>query len=167
MTDIPAYDPVAMAFGDLDPQTFPGEGETAGTSTGFEEITDLEEDFSYTDDVRSEIDDLPIGSLLWWEDLNYDAESSMASIMDYLADLTSVEDINVFAEAYQLKAYPNPVSHTATIEFTLKEVRDVHLTIYDAMGRGVRTITQQKFNPGSHKLQWDSRPTPVEFITTW
>ena len=91
----------------------------------------------------------------------------MASIMDYLADLTSVEDINVFAEAYQLKAYPNPVSHTATIEFTLKEVRDVHLTIYDAMGRGVRTITQQKFNPGSHKLRGIVRPTPVEFITTW
>jgi hypothetical protein len=149
-----------MAVVDLDATTFPGQGEAAGTSTGFEDYTDLEEDFSYTNAVRSEIDGLPIGSLVWWDGIEYDEEASMASIMDYYAELTPVEDFAVFADTYQLKAYPNPVVRNATIEFTLQQSHNVRVTIFDALGRGVRSLTNQEYGTGTHQLAWDTAPFP-------
>lgn len=65
-------------FGDNDPNTIPGKETEDGA--GIEKFSDLIEDFSYTSDVRSNIDGKPIGSLMWWDGETYNADDEIAAI---------------------------------------------------------------------------------------
>lgn len=144
-----------MAFGDFDPTTIPGEEMESGT--GISKISDFIEDFSYADPVRSDIDGLPIGSLMWWDGLTYDEDGALeAAVAFYENILTSVEDLDVFADSYQLKAYPNPLRNSTRIEFNLDRASEVRLSIYDGLGRAVTTLADQELNAGLQSFEWDA-----------
>lgn len=147
-----------MAFGDYDPTTIPGIEEENGM--GIRKVSDFIEDFSYENDVRSLIDGLPIGSLLWW-DMELDGDASLQRAKDYLQDvISSTEDIAVFAADYNLKAYPNPFSDQARIDFTLGEASTVQLAIYDALGRLVQTLAGGQLPSGNHSFEWNAAGRP-------
>ncbi len=53
--------------------------------------------------------------------------------------------------------YPNPFNPETTIRYEIPEPSHVTLTVYDAMGREVRSIVNDVVQPGYHTATWDSR----------
>lgn len=60
-------------------------------------------------------------------------------------------------ENYALQQnYPNPFNPTTLIHFDLPEAGQVKLTVYDAMGRLVRTLVSEHRPAGSYEILWDA-----------
>lgn len=153
-------------FGDYDPNTIPGVGGENSKQGGIRLVSDLTEDFSYTANLISESDGLPIGSLLW-NDKSYDFDASYASIksvyeggsvlpVDEISLVTAVK-YNTIDQA-MIKTYPNPAFERATIQFSLTESSYVRLSIFDISGRKITDlldeqrpagITEAVFTPAS------------------
>lgn len=53
--------------------------------------------------------------------------------------------------------YPNPVSSEATIDFELSTLSEVQLSVYDLLGREVKTLAQSTMPAGKHSITWDGR----------
>jgi hypothetical protein len=53
--------------------------------------------------------------------------------------------------------YPNPVHSQAQVEYSLKASGKVSLSVYDIMGRHVRSIEDGVKPAGVHKVSWDGR----------
>jgi hypothetical protein len=51
--------------------------------------------------------------------------------------------------------YPNPFNPQTNITFSLKEDGFINLTIYDVLGKKVRTIVNEYKNAGEHSIVWD------------
>ncbi len=51
--------------------------------------------------------------------------------------------------------YPNPFNPSTEIRFSLPELQDVQLVVYDLLGRKVRTLVDKKMTPGSHTVVWN------------
>lgn len=51
--------------------------------------------------------------------------------------------------------YPNPFNPTTEIKFVIPEKSDVELKIYNASGQLVKTLVNERFEPGIHKVMWD------------
>jgi hypothetical protein len=58
-----------------------------------------------------------------------------------------------------LPAYPNPFNSGTTLRFTLsgEGAVEVELTVYDLLGRRVRTLLQGQLGGGVHTARWDGR----------
>ncbi|MCK4681208.1 T9SS type A sorting domain-containing protein, partial [bacterium] len=52
---------------------------------------------------------------------------------------------------------PNPTSRGTLVEFVLPERGRALVTIYDASGRLVRTLTDRVMRGGRHAVAWDGR----------
>jgi len=53
--------------------------------------------------------------------------------------------------------YPNPFNQSTKIEFTLSQSGFVSLTIYDLMGRKVRTLVSENLSSGYKSVLWDGK----------
>lgn len=53
--------------------------------------------------------------------------------------------------------YPNPFNPTTTIKLTVPEAAEVNLSIYDIMGRMVRTLINENLPAGNHSVLWDGK----------
>ena len=53
--------------------------------------------------------------------------------------------------------YPNPASGQATIEYEIPSSGSVALSIYDMLGREVRTLVSETLQAGKHSMDWDGR----------
>ncbi|MBL7128193.1 MAG: T9SS type A sorting domain-containing protein [Ignavibacteria bacterium] len=51
--------------------------------------------------------------------------------------------------------YPNPFNPSTTIKFDLPKTSDAKLIIYDALGREVATLVNEKLSAGSYEVSWD------------
>jgi glucuronoarabinoxylan endo-1,4-beta-xylanase len=72
---------------------------------------------------------------------------------------TSVEsNANASPARFALaQTYPNPFSSSAAIPYQIKKESDVQITIYDILGRGVRTFSVGQQSIGLHNVLWDGR----------
>ena len=52
--------------------------------------------------------------------------------------------------------YPNPFNPITTLRYDLPEQTHVNITVYDMLGRKVRTILNQQQDPGYKSLIWDA-----------
>jgi hypothetical protein len=52
--------------------------------------------------------------------------------------------------------YPNPFNPTTTIAFELQAQSDVHLTVYDVLGREVAVLAAGSRSAGRHSVSWDA-----------
>ncbi|WP_456427183.1 T9SS type A sorting domain-containing protein [Rhodocaloribacter sp.] len=57
-------------------------------------------------------------------------------------------------------AFPNPFRTRTTLTFTLAHPGLVTLTVYDALGRRMRTLAAQWYGAGSHALTWNASDLP-------
>ncbi len=58
---------------------------------------------------------------------------------------------------YSLKQnYPNPFNPVTEINFSLPELANVELTVYNLMGQEVAKLLDRKMNPGSHHVTFDA-----------
>lgn len=65
----------------------------------------------------------------------------------------------VSSEVVLHAAYPNPVRERTTLSYTLPEAATVRLTVYDGLGRSVKTLVDEYKTPGYyhvpvHAIQW-------------
>ncbi len=56
-----------------------------------------------------------------------------------------------------LTAYPNPFNPDVTMAFSTPSTQTVVLDIFDSAGRSVRTLVQEEFPTGTHRVTWDGR----------
>ena len=56
-----------------------------------------------------------------------------------------------------LRNYPNPFNSNTTIEYKIDINESVQLQIYDALGKKIRTLIDEKQRPGHYSVQWDGR----------
>ncbi len=56
-----------------------------------------------------------------------------------------------------IREYPNPAQARSTLEYELSEQALVVLSVYDQMGRKLRTLVDQRQNAGMHKITQDVR----------
>ena len=60
------------------------------------------------------------------------------------------------AAAFSLhQNYPNPFNPKTTIEFEVAQSGWVKLTVYNALGQQIKTLSDGQLNPGSYRVTWD------------
>jgi len=58
---------------------------------------------------------------------------------------------------FELKQnYPNPFNPSTTIAFEIPKALHIELIVYNVLGQKVKTIVNQKFQPGFHHAVWDA-----------
>lgn len=79
-------------------------------------------------------------------------------IYSYQSDVTSVAERNAGVSFFDLQQnYPNPFNPTTTIEYALPKAGHVRITIYDMLGRHVRTLVDSRQPAGRFQTTWDGR----------
>jgi hypothetical protein len=53
-------------------------------------------------------------------------------------------------------AHPNPFNPTTTLSFDLPNASDVHLEVFDVLGRRVAVLVEGQMPAGSHEVSWDA-----------
>ena len=53
--------------------------------------------------------------------------------------------------------YPNPFNPTTTISFNVPAIQEINVTIYDVLGREVKTLFNGEVKPGTINLTWDGK----------
>ena len=72
-------------------------------------------------------------------------------------DNVSLADVIVMPEKFTIhQNYPNPFNPVTTLRYDLPEQTHVNITVYDMLGRKVRTIFNQQQAPGYKSLIWDA-----------
>jgi flagellar hook assembly protein FlgD len=62
--------------------------------------------------------------------------------------------------------YPNPFNATTVIKFTLPELLNITLDIYNISGQKVRTLADGIFGAGTQTIIWDGRNTDGEAVAS-
>jgi len=52
-------------------------------------------------------------------------------------------------------AFPNPFGPLTTLRYSLAEMRNVTVTLYDITGRRIRQLVEARQGPGEHRVTWD------------
>ncbi len=64
------------------------------------------------------------------------------------------------------KAYPNPFTHSTTIPFfTSKVDGHVQIAVYDLMGKRIKDLVNNRFDPGYHETTWDGTDSQSSRVT--
>jgi hypothetical protein len=72
-------------------------------------------------------------------------------------DITGVSGTEVPQATFLSQNYPNPFNPVTRIEFGLREPAQVSLRIYDAAGRLLRVVCEERFSAGRYARIWDGR----------
>lgn len=76
-------------------------------------------------------------------------------------DITNVKNQRVQPSDFTLSQnYPNPFNPTTKIKYQLHELSKVKLTIYDVLGRGIRTLVNEEKPAGSYEVEFDGSGFP-------
>ena len=68
------------------------------------------------------------------------------------------DDLNGMPIAYRLEAnYPNPFNPSTTIRYQLAKAAPTTLTVYNVLGKAVRTLVSEQQSAGNYSIQWDGR----------
>ncbi|HEY7750691.1 MAG TPA: T9SS type A sorting domain-containing protein, partial [Ignavibacteriaceae bacterium] len=52
--------------------------------------------------------------------------------------------------------YPNPFNPTTNIKYSIPDVSDVTMIIYDVLGNEIEIIVNENQQPGSYEVKWDA-----------
>ncbi|MGQ0829883.1 MAG: T9SS type A sorting domain-containing protein, partial [Bacteroidota bacterium] len=72
-------------------------------------------------------------------------------------DIVTIKDLKAIKNDLQLSNYPNPLSQTTTIEFTLSKRATVNLQVWDVCGRLTETLVDEVMPEGKHTVQFDRK----------
>ena len=73
------------------------------------------------------------------------------------AILLSTDQSDVIPEVFTLhQNYPNPFNPTTQIRYDLPENSYVSITIYDLMGKRVKSLVNSKQDPGYRSIHWNA-----------
>jgi glucuronoarabinoxylan endo-1,4-beta-xylanase len=73
-----------------------------------------------------------------------------------LGSITAVKSESPLPKDFHLdQNYPNPFSSSTAISYELNKQSDIKVTIYDVLGREIRTFNVGTQSPGSHGIVWN------------
>jgi hypothetical protein len=79
------------------------------------------------------------------------------SIIRLTSTITGIQSITGTPNEFKLNQnYPNPFNPSTSISFEIPSPSFVKLTIYDALGRDVSTLVNEKLNAGSYEWDWNA-----------
>jgi len=64
---------------------------------------------------------------------------------------------NIVAHLNLAQNYPNPFNPSTTIGYELKETANVELTVFNIKGQKVKTLVDERKQPGYHSIVWDGK----------
>ncbi|HYM82211.1 MAG TPA: FlgD immunoglobulin-like domain containing protein, partial [Candidatus Limnocylindria bacterium] len=83
---------------------------------------------------------------------------SDTSATSFIVDGTVAVGDHTLPVAFALRQnFPNPFSGRTTIHFELPRAVKVRMTVYDLVGRSIRTLMDGELSAGTHQLSWDAR----------
>jgi len=71
--------------------------------------------------------------------------------------VVGLEDEKMPEEFQLYQNYPNPFNPRTTIRFSLQKPQRVKLAIYNILGQRVRTLTNENYTQGFHKIIWNGK----------
>ncbi len=72
--------------------------------------------------------------------------------------ITGIQKINSSISAFKLyNNYPNPFNPQTSISFSIPEMMDVDVSIFDIHGRKIRTLMNGSLEPGMYQAKWNGR----------
>jgi hypothetical protein len=85
--------------------------------------------------------------------LNYESIPGVFNIVETLGN----SETDIFQGEFQLaQNYPNPFNPVTTLHYDLSENSDVKITIYDMLGRKVKTLINKTQDAGSKSVIWNA-----------
>jgi hypothetical protein len=80
------------------------------------------------------------------------------AIVDYADTITHVgPGEEILPSSFISQNFPNPFNPSTTIHYGLEERSHVAITLYDYLGREIRTLVNDIVSPGNHTVVWDGR----------
>jgi|GEM_PF-1944873 len=71
-------------------------------------------------------------------------------------EVNAIENNNVPEKIELMQNYPNPFNPNTTIIFTIPSSSNITLKVYDALGREVRTLVDEKLSKGSYNVVFNA-----------
>ena len=88
------------------------------------------------------------------QDVTMDVGSDEATICTYISEGFANVD------AIQLSVYPNPVSQSANMQYTVYSMQYTNLAVYDSFGRKVETLVDEMQQHGEFTVSWNAEGLP-------
>jgi len=85
--------------------------------------------------------------------------SLMVKILNYFDVVTEVKEENTISLPQQFSLqqnYPNPFNPSTNIQFSITQLANVSLKIYDVLGREITVLVNEIKAPGTHEIIWDA-----------
>lgn len=99
--------------------------------------------------------------------IKYSALTNSSGKYQINLTITSINDGNNLPTKFKLEQnYPNPFSSTTSIPYDLNKQSDIHVTIYDILGRVVRKFHVGWQSMGTHSILWDGRNSLGQKVAT-
>ncbi|MBK8944927.1 MAG: T9SS type A sorting domain-containing protein [Ignavibacteriae bacterium] len=86
-------------------------------------------------------------------------------IFKTVTNITSIEDSYQIFDFSLEQNYPNPFNPVTTIKYSIpsnekRESSNVKILIYDVLGKEIKTLVNEKQNPGNYKVEFDGSSLP-------
>lgn len=74
----------------------------------------------------------------------------------------SIENIsgNIPGNFHLSQNYPNPFNGISNIEFSISDLSDISLKVYNINGQEIETLHKGRLNAGTYKVRWNSKSLP-------
>ena len=92
--------------------------------------------------------------------------SSMDDCQQTCMDLHNYNDLLLPVSYHFYNNYPNPFNRATTLRFDIPENALVNITIYDMMGRVVKTLVNSSQTAGFKSVQWNATNDKNEPVST-
>ncbi|MBK7143578.1 MAG: SBBP repeat-containing protein [bacterium] len=88
---------------------------------------------------------------------DYNTDAYIAIVGDQITDVEVEEDQSLPTTFVLHQNYPNPFNGETVIQFDLPRAVHIELVVYNILGRKIKTLTDGRFEAGSHKIVWDGK----------
>jgi len=111
------------------------------------------QEYVYTADIQGYTNGITI---YWWVSAE-DVEENISTTpkQSYLVGTLATED-EANPKGFELIGnYPNPFNPVTNISYSMDNVSDVSITVYDIRGKVVKNLFMGKVTPGQHSVSWN------------
>jgi hypothetical protein len=111
------------------------------------------QEYVYTADIQGYTN----GTTIYWWVSAEDVEENISTTpkQSYLVGTLATED-EANPKGFELIGnYPNPFNPVTNISYSMDNVSDVSITVYDIRGKVVKNLFMGKVTPGQHSVSWN------------
>lgn len=78
------------------------------------------------------------------------------STIQFVTDLTSIEDNSIISEYKLEQNYPNPFNPSTTIKYQLRKAEHVKIKLFDQLGSEMAVLVNESQNAGNHTIKLEA-----------